>query len=71
MSAQFDKENHIQALSRSNFAYIKQKIELLEIMTKFETKNRYNIFIKNPDDTVLFLYKAKEDSGCCSRQCCQ
>lgn len=69
MSSAFEKENHIKALARSNYAFIKQKIELLEVVSNIETKNRYNVFIKNPDDTVLFLYKAKEESGCCSRQC--
>lgn len=71
MSDEFEKANYIKALERTNFAFIKQKIELLEVVTNFETKNRYNVFIRNPDGTTTFLYKAKEESGCCARNCCK
>ena len=68
--ANYEQDNYINALSRSNFAFIKQKVELLEVLTGCETKNRYNVFVRNPDGSYVYLFKAKEDSGFCARQCC-
>ena len=66
----FETVNYKTPLERANFVYIKQKVELLEVFTACETKNRYDIFIKNADGSYLYLFKAKEDSGFCARQCC-
>lgn len=47
--------------------FIKQKIELLEVLTGFETENRYEVY----DGTKSqHLFKAKEVSDCCARICC-
>ncbi|KAG9351706.1 hypothetical protein JZ751_022957, partial [Albula glossodonta] len=45
---------------------IHQKFELLETLTGFETKNQYDI--KNSMGQKI--YTAKEESGCCTRNCC-
>ena len=57
------------ALSASNSAYIKQKIDLLEVFTGCETKNRYNVILNFPNGPSAFLFKCKEESDCCSRNC--
>jgi hypothetical protein len=44
---------------------IKQKFEVLEALTGFETQNEYNILDKNG----VKLFKAKEESDCLQRQC--
>uniref|UniRef100_A0A1I8GZG8 Phospholipid scramblase n=2 Tax=Macrostomum lignano TaxID=282301 RepID=A0A1I8GZG8_9PLAT len=46
---------------------IRQKIELLEIITSIETNNRYAICDSNGQPVLM----AEEDSSCCSRQCCR
>lgn len=70
-NAHFETGNYMAALEGANFAFIKQKIELMEVFTGCETKNRYKVFIRYPDGRTLYLFKAKEDSGCCERQCCR
>jgi hypothetical protein len=57
------------ALNAANSAYIKQKVELLEILTGCETKNRYNVILNFPNLTSAFLFKCKEESSCLSRNC--
>ena len=57
------------ALNAANSAFIKQKIEILEVLTGCETKNRYNVFLNFPNGTSAFAFKCKEESHCCSRLC--
>lgn len=57
------------ALNAAKSAKIKQKVELLEVFTGCETKNRYNVILNFPNGTNAFLFKAKEESDCCSRNC--
>lgn len=57
------------ALNAASSAYIKQRIELLEALTGCETKNRYNVMLNFPNGTSAFIFKCKEDSDCCSRNC--
>lgn len=45
---------------------IKQKVEVLELMTGFETANKYNVL----NSLGQQIYKAKEDTDCCTRQMC-
>ena len=45
---------------------IKQKIEVLELLTGFETNNRYDVH--NNLGQNIFL--ALEDTDCCTRMCC-
>ena len=61
---------------------IKQKVEVLEVVTGFETANKYEVLnsmgqhvgellIENDIFTGKFqVYAAKEDSDCCTRMCC-
>lgn len=57
------------ALGPAKSALLKQKIQLLEIITGCEAKNRYNVFLKYPNDTYSYIFKCKEESDCCSRNC--
>ena len=45
---------------------IKQKVEMFEAFTGWETNNKYAILnvMGQP------IFKAKEDTDCCTRQCC-
>jgi hypothetical protein len=45
---------------------IKQKIEVLELLTGFETNNHYDV--QNNLGQNIFL--ASEDTDCCTRMCC-
>ncbi|GBN86094.1 Phospholipid scramblase 2 [Araneus ventricosus] len=45
---------------------VHQKVELLEAFLSFETKNKYTI--KNSMGQKI--YTAKEDTDCCTRNCC-
>ena len=48
---------------------IRQQIEWLEIVTCCETKNRYDVYARINEQNV-FLFKCKEQSGWCMRNCC-
>jgi len=56
----------LEYLSQIDQLLVKQKIELLELISGMETSNKYNI--KN--SLGQQVYKAKEESSFCSRQCC-
>lgn len=49
--------------------YISQKIELLEVITGCETKNRYYVYERGNDGqrTGKPMLRCKESSGCCAR----
>ena len=70
MTAYFETNSYMTALENAEFAFIKQKVEILEILTGCETKNRYKVYVRYPNGSYYYLFKAKEDSDCCERQCC-
>jgi len=56
----------LEYLTQIDQLIVKQKVELLEAFTGFETANKYKV--KNSlGQTVYF---AAEDTDCCTRQCC-
>jgi hypothetical protein len=61
----------LSELGNATGCIIKQEVELLEVVTGCETKNRYNIYIKTQNGLMTYLFKAKEDSGWCVRNCLQ
>lgn len=56
----------LEYLSQIDQLVIKQQVELLEMVTDIETNNKYKV--KNSMGQTV--YKAKEKSGFCMRQCC-
>lgn len=69
MTAFFEETDYLNSLRLANGAHIKQKVEIMEAFTGCETKNRYNVFLKHSDGTYVYIFKAKEDSSWCSRNC--
>ena len=45
---------------------VKQKVELMEALFGCETKNKYKVYNSMGQD----LYKAKEETDCCTRNFC-
>ena len=72
----------LQYLTMVDQLLIKQKVEILEAVTGFETANKYEVLnsmgqnVGKPSSyqhnylVNLQVYKAKEDSDCCTRNCC-
>lgn len=58
-----------QALKAASSVLIKQKVELFEVLTCYETKNRYNVILNFPDGSFGHLFKCKEQSNYFSRNC--
>lgn len=56
----------LEYLSVIDQLLVKQKIELIEVLTDFETKNKYVI----ANTLGQQIYFAGEESGCCGRNCC-
>ena len=50
--------------------YVIQKFELLETVTGCETPNQYYVFAKDQEGNKKYLFKAKEHSNWCCRNCC-
>lgn len=57
-------------LAEARTAIVKQQIELLEVFTGCETKNRYHVYITTHSGQFVYLFKCKEESDCCARMCC-
>jgi len=49
--------------------FIKQRVEMLEAFTGFETANQYDIF-GTTGGVQQQLFYGGEQSDCCERQCC-
>ena len=56
----------MEYLAQVDQLLVKQKVEVLEAITGFETQNKYKILNSMGQE----VYKAKEKSNCCARQCC-
>ena len=56
----------LEYLTQLDQLLIKQKIELMELVTNLETSNKYEIF----NTMGQQVYLATEDSNCCARQFC-
>jgi len=59
----------MSSLENAEGAFIKQKIELFEAFTGCETKNSYNVFLRFANNEYAYVFKCKEKSGCCERNC--
>ena len=59
----------LQILEKVPVVKIKQQIEWLEMISGCETKNRYLVYAKINEQNY-FLFKCKEQSGWCMRNCC-
>jgi hypothetical protein len=60
-----------QKLQDLDGIFIKQKMELLEVVSGCETENKYHVFTldKSGKKKGQRLFKCKEKSSCCARQC--
>jgi len=56
----------LEYLTQIDQLIVKQKVELLEAITGFETNNKYKV--KNSLGQTI--YNAVEDTDCCTRNCC-
>jgi len=56
-------------LAQSTGCFVKQRMELLEILTGCETKNRYDVALKI-NNTFYMAFHCKEVSNCCCRNFC-
>lgn len=61
----------LSVLSQSGSCTVVQTIEMLEILAGYETKNRYNVFVKTLQGNSIFLFQCKEDSDYCTRYYCK
>jgi hypothetical protein len=57
-------------LANSVKAVIHQQIEVFEMLSGCETPNRYHVFVQNAQGYNQYLFKCKEESGWCMRNCC-
>jgi hypothetical protein len=56
-------------LAKYTGVLIKQKPDLVEAKTGYETPNRYHVFGQYGDN-FYYLFNCRERSGCCMRNCC-
>ena len=63
-------QDPIAILATSKKASVKQKFEFLEVLTGCETKNEYYVSAEDNEGNKKYLFKAKENSSWCCRNCC-
>ncbi|CAG7822032.1 unnamed protein product [Allacma fusca] len=56
----------LEYLTTVDQLFVKQEVELLEVLCGCETKNKYKV--SNSQGQVI--YSVKEDTDCCTRNCC-
>ena len=57
-------------LAMSTGVVIKQEPQFLEAITGCESPNRYFVFAQSPQGGMKLLFKCREFSTCCMRNCC-
>ena len=60
----------MQELNISTGVLIRQQPQFLEQITGCESPNRYYVFSQSPQAGMKLLFKCKEQSECCQRNCC-
>lgn len=71
MAPQFQfVEDPMALLLSAKSASIKQRFELFEVITGCETNNQYYVSTIDGEGNKKYLFKAKENSSCCCRNCC-
>ena len=61
----------MDALKKVKSVFVKQTIEWVDMISGYETPNRYQVYYKNPDDKkYTMLFSGKEMSGYFFRNCC-
>ena len=60
-----------QILQRSKFAFVQQEIELIEVLTGCETPNKYHVYVVTDTGEQVYIFKCKEKSNWCQRNCCE
>lgn len=58
----------LEHLATIDSIFLKQKIDKLEMVVGWESKNRWKLVDPNTGEQIG---KFKEESGCCMRQCCK
>jgi len=59
----------MSSLEKAVGASVRQKVELFEAITGCETRNSYNIFLEFPSNEYAYVFKCKEFSSWCERNC--
>jgi len=57
-------------LANSTSVQIRQEVQLFEQISGCESPNRYYVFSQSPQGGMKLLFKCKEYSECCQRNCC-
>ncbi len=60
-----------QILQNTNSAFVQQELELGELLTGCETPNKYHVYVKTNNNQNIYLFKCKEQSNWCDRNCCR
>ena len=63
-------DDPLAELEISTEAIIHQKPQFAEQLSGCEFPNRYYVFARSPTTGHKILFKCKEQSGCCQRNCC-
>lgn len=60
-----------EILKFATAVHIKQEINILEMITGCEQKNRYDIYVRYEGGATKRIFRCKEESDFCMRLCCQ
>jgi len=61
--------NPLDELANAQYAFIEQQVSLTEVLTGCETQNRFHVVITTYSGQNIYLFKCKEMSDWCDRNC--
>ena len=61
----------VNILASSVSVFVKQEVNIMEMLTGCEQKNRYDIYVRLQNGQQLRMFRCKEESDFCMRICCQ
>ena len=65
-----DCPKNLKVLQNVETLHVKQVLEMIEVLTKFETANKYHVYTKSPTGALVKILTAAERSPCLQRQLC-
>jgi len=61
----------VNILASSVSVFVKQEVNIMEMLTGCEQKNRYDVYVRLQNGQQLRMFRCKEESDFCMRICCQ
>ena len=62
-------EDPLNELSNAISAVVKQQLDISDVLKGEEIKNRYHVYIKTINKEITYLFKGREETSFCYKNC--